>query len=127
MALIPTAMSGGVLADRITEAVGRFGGDGVALEIDMVSEDFTLPAPRGEGRRVTADELTSLAVRYCRKAHFSDELCCGYFTYREGASRHVVLYDDLFSVRAKLSLAAGLGVVTAFLFYPQAAPFASRL
>jgi hypothetical protein len=127
VAVISTAMSGGSLSDRLAEAVSFFGRARLALEIEIIAEDFTLPAPRGESRSVSPDELSALASRHCRAAHFSNELCCGYFTYRDGASRHIVLYDDLASVKAKLSLGARLGISHALLPYPHAERFLPAL
>jgi hypothetical protein len=126
-ALVPTALSGGSLETRLREAPGAAVGGRRALEIDIVREDFTLPAPRGEGRTLSAGDLASLAGRHCRTPCFSRELCCNYFTYRSRTARHIVLYDDLTSVRAKLSLGARLGLDAAFVFFPHASDFAANL
>ncbi|MDR1590098.1 MAG: hypothetical protein LBS51_07905 [Oscillospiraceae bacterium] len=126
-ALIPASPDGGSLEARLREAAGLFGAERVALEIDVVMEDITPPSPPGAGRPLSRGELSALAARYCKKPQFSEYLCCNYFTYRAGASRHVILYDDLASVRAKLSLGASLDIGAAFLFYPRAADFASSL
>jgi hypothetical protein len=125
--LIHTALSGGSLEARLRDATDLFGAGHAALEIDVIAEDFTLPAPRGEGRELSRSELSALAARHCQKPHFSEALCCNYFTYRDGTARHFILYDDLGSVRAKLSLGARLGIDAAFLFLPHAADFAFML
>ena len=52
IALIPSALSGGSLQQRLQEAVERFGAARVALAVERVAEDFFLPSPTGQGSRV---------------------------------------------------------------------------
>lgn len=49
IALIPSALSGGSLQQRLQEAVERFGAARVALAVERVAEDFFLPSPTGQG------------------------------------------------------------------------------
>ena len=49
IALIPPALSGGSLQQRLQEAVERFGAARVALAVERVAEDFFLPSPTGQG------------------------------------------------------------------------------
>jgi len=117
--VIPTALSGGSLRRRLEEAVEQFGRGRVALWVDRVAQDFTLPAPTGEGERLSVAELARRREELGRAVFFSDELCAHYFTYMVGETGHFVLFDDAGSVRKKLRLAAGLGVNTAFLAYEE--------
>ena len=49
IALIPSALSGGSLQQRLQEAVERFGAARVALAVERVAEDFFLPSPPRTG------------------------------------------------------------------------------
>ena len=57
IALIPSALSGGSLQQRLQEAVERFGAARVALAVERVAEDFFLPSPTGQGMPLTREEL----------------------------------------------------------------------
>ncbi len=48
--LLPTALSGGTLHEHLVSALGRYGVGRVALEIERVRMDFTLPASSGAAR-----------------------------------------------------------------------------
>lgn len=113
--LLHTAMSGGSLRERLAEAVGRFGGDGVAVWLDRSAEDFLLPSPTGAGRALTREELSALRERRGGSVFFSPELCAHYFTYMEGSVGHFVLFDDAGSLRKKLQVAGEAGITTAYL------------
>lgn len=120
-AVIPTALSGGSLRQRLTEAVERFGPQRVALGLERVAEDFTLPAASGSGRPLSRQDLQLLLQERCPAVYFSDELCAHYFTYMiRGQDAHFILYDDISSLLRKIRVAAGLGISQGFLPYAQA-------
>lgn len=118
--LISSALSGGSLAQRLTEAVQRYGQDRVALAVERVAEDFYLPSPSGQGQPLSLEELRRLMEERSPSVFFSTELCAHYFTYmsRENGA-HFVLFDDAGSIRKKLQVARGLGIRQAVLSYPQ--------
>ena len=68
--LLPTALSGGTLADHIGDALARFGPGRVALEIERVRMDFSLPAVTGTGKDLTEEELRALVERYHPSSFF---------------------------------------------------------
>ena len=108
IALIPSALSGGSLQQRLQEAVER------------VAEDFFLPSPTGQGMPLTREELRQRLEERAPSVFFSSELCAHYFTYmsrQNGA--HFVLFDDAGSIRKKLQVARNLGISSAVLAYPQ--------
>lgn len=114
--VIPTALSGGSLHQRLSQAVQNYGADHVALGLEWVAVDFTLPATDGSGRELEREELDSLLRQRSPAVYFSDELCAHYFTYMHtGQSAHFVLYDDPASIAKKLFVAASLGVREGFL------------
>jgi len=119
--LIPTALSAGSLEVQLAEAVRAFGPEHVALEIERVRADFLLPDRSGTGRELSAARLRALLSRARGRAFFSRELCTYYFTYKDGAETHLVLYDTPSSIREKLRTAERLGVERAFLYAPDAA------
>lgn len=49
--IIPSALSGGSLSQRLTEAVERYGAERVALGVQRIAEDFTLPPPAAAALR----------------------------------------------------------------------------
>ena len=119
-ALIPSALSGGSLQQRLQEAVERFGAARVALAVERVAEDFFLPSPTGQGMPLTREELRQRLEERAPSVFFSSELCAHYFTYmsrQNGA--HFVLFDDAGSIRKKLQVARNLGISSAVLAYPQ--------
>ena len=118
--LISSALSGGSLAQRLGEAVQRYGQDRVALAVERVAEDFYLPSPSGQGQPLSLEELRRLMEERSPSVFFSTELCAHYFTYmsRENGA-HFVLFDDAGSIRKKLQVARGLGIRQAVLSYPQ--------
>ena len=128
IALIPSALSGGSLQQRLQEAVERFGAARVALAVERVAEDFFLPSPTGQGMPLTREELRQRLEERAPSVFFSSELCAHYFTYmsRETGA-HFILFDDGESLEKKRTLAQELGISRFFLLYPEIADFLPRL
>ena len=115
--LIPTALSGGSLRQRLGEAAERYGAGRVALAVGRTAADFFLPSPDGQGRPLTREELKARLEERSPSVFFSDELCARYFTYMNRQSgAHFVLFDDAGSIRKKLRLAEALGIDRALLW-----------
>lgn len=104
--LISTALSGGTLEGRFSQAVGKYGGGRVVMEVEWMGEDFLLPAPSGSGERLSPEEVRGLRERVGADVFFSHELCGKYFTYQNRAhSLRFVLFDDGETVGEKIRLA----------------------
>jgi hypothetical protein len=125
--LIPTALSGGTLSGHIGEAVEKYGTGRVALEIERVRMDFSLPATQGTGSELTADELQALIDAHHPQSFLSKDLCAYYFTYHDKKGTHFVLYDNGTSIKRKLSVASKLGIEHAFIFYPHVADIIDKI
>jgi len=118
---VSSALSGGTLRRHIADAFEKYGSERVALELERVSMDFTLPAVQGVGKELSDEELRELMREYNASAQFSADLVVNYFTYRDKIGAHFVLYDNAQSFRRKIKAAARAGVRYAFLFYPHVA------
>lgn len=120
--VIPTALSGGSLRQRLGQAVQTYGADRTVLGLEWAAEDFALPAMNGSGQALSWEELERLLRQRSPAVYFSDELCAHYFTYMHtGQSAHFALYDDPASMAKKLFIASGLGIREGFLPDPQRA------
>lgn len=118
--LIPTAISGGSLHQRLSEAAAQYGADRVALAVERSAEDFFLPSPTGQGTPLSREELQRRIEEKAPSVFFSSELCAHYFTYmnRENGA-HFILFDDAASIRKKLHIARSLDIADALLPYPE--------
>lgn len=125
--LIPTALSGGTLAGHIGDALQKYGPGRVALEIERVRMDFSLPAAQGTGIELTADELQSLIDEHHPQSFLSKDLCAYYFTYHDKKGTHFVLYDNGSSINRKLSVASKMDIEDAFIFYPHTADIIDKI
>jgi predicted alpha/beta-fold hydrolase len=125
--LVPTALSGGTLADHIGEALKKYGPGRVALEIERVRMDFSLPAMSGTGRELTAEEFQALQQHHHAQSFFSKDLCAYYFSYHDKTGVRFVLYDNAASIKRKLSVGAKLGITDAFIFYPHVADIIDKI
>lgn len=121
--MISSALSGGSLERRIVQAQETFGQNRVALTLQPVAEDFSLPSPSGQGIPLSPTDLTAMREQLAPTVFFSQELCTHYFTYLKGNQGHLVLFDDKDSLEKKRVLAAGLGVRRFFAAYPQVIGF----
>lgn len=120
--LIPTALSGGSLRQRLEDALSRYGTGRVALAVERSREDFFLPSPTGQGVSMSREELEKRIEEKSPAVFFSAELCAHYFTYmnrQDGA--HFILFDDAASIRHKLTLAQSLDIEDAILSYADTA------
>lgn len=118
--VVSTALSGGSLRQRLSEAAAAYGPERVALGLEWVAEDFALPALNGAGTRLERSELDRLLSERSPAVYFNHDLCAHYFTYMNtGQSAHFVLYDDASSMAKKLHIAAELGIREGFLPQPQ--------
>ena len=118
--LIPTALSGGSLEQRLAEAAEQYGPSRLALRIERLAQDFLLPSPTGEGVPLSRPALAEQLEERGGSVFFSHELCAHYFTYMtktDGA--HFVLFDDAGSIRKKCQLGARMGISHAFVSYAQ--------
>ena len=120
IALIPSALSGGSLQQRLQEAVERFGAARVALAVERVAEDFFLPSPPARGCPSPGRSCASgwrNGLRRCSSpascAPTTLPTCPG----RTGPTSS--LFDDAGSIRKKLQVARNLGISSAVLAYPQ--------
>lgn len=121
--LISSAISGGSLEGRIVQAQETFGQNRVALTLQPVAEDFSLPSLNGQGIPLSPSELAALRQSLTPSVFYSQELCTHYFTYLKGNRGHMVLFDDQESLEKKRVVAAGLGVRRFFAAYPQVKEF----
>ena len=122
IALIPSALSGGSLQQRLQEAVERFGAARVALAVERVAEDFFLPSPTGSGTPLTQEELQERIQERAPSIFFSHELCARYFTYMSRESgAHFVLFDDGATLAKKLQVARSLDIRTVLAAWPEIA------
>ncbi len=118
--IIPSALSGGSLSKRLSEAIDRFGPERVALGVQRTAEDFTLPSPGGGGVPLSQEELSRRIASRGASVYFSDELCAHYFTYMSRQSgAHFVLFDNAGSIRKKIQTARSLGLCACILAWPE--------
>ena len=111
--LICTAISGGNFVQRLQEAAaGRDRAGGLALDVQRLRMDFTLPAQSGL-------ELQDLLDRESPSVFFSQDLCARYFTYARDGETHFVLFDDADTLSQKLRTGGNMGFAAAFLMYPE--------
>ncbi len=125
--VVSTSMSGGTLRRRLYEASEAFGAERIVLDVERVCKDFVLPAPDGEGRDISRDEFSGLTERLSPEQFFSPELCCQYFFYTENGETHFILFDNLGSIKSKLSVAESLGISKAMFLYGEMKGFLKSL
>ena len=119
--LIPSALSGGSLTQRLKECILRFGGpERITLAIQRASEDFFLPSPTGSGRPMSRAELAQDLAQRTPSIFFSNDLCARYYTYMSRESgAHFILFDDAMSIRKKIQVAQSLGITRAVAALPE--------
>lgn len=126
--LICTALSGGTLDQRLREAIGHRGSvDRLALDVQRLRMDFTLPARSGEGTPLSRESFQTLFQREQPSVFFSPELCARYFTYTQNGVFHFVLFDDAETLSRKIKLGTSLGFSSAFFLWPEIADLAADL
>lgn len=125
--LIGTAVSGGNFRQRLQEAAEQFGAGHMALDVERLRMDFTLPARNGTGVPLTGAELKALMDRERPAVFFSRDLCARYFTYLKGREIHFVLFDDAETLLEKLRFGRQLGCQAAFLLYPEVSDLLPKL
>ena len=123
--LICTALSGGTLRRRLTEAAARFAPRPIALDCQRLAMDFPIPAPGGEGTPLAPGQLRQL--KEGRSVFFSEDLCARYFTYRTVTGARFVLFDDADTLLRKVWLGAELGAAAAFFTLPEVADLLTEL
>ena len=115
--LLCSALSGGSLQQRLSQAVAQHSPSRLALDGQRLAMDFSLPCPDGCGTPLTVAQLRQRMAG--RSVFFSDALCARYFTYRAGEETHFVLFDDADTLRRKTEIAAALGIDTTFFMLPE--------
>ena len=118
--LINTAVSGGSFTQYLQESAHRYGSAArLALDIERLRMDFTLPAPSGQGKALSPAEFQGLMEREAPSVFFSPDLCARYFTYTQGKETHFVLFDDAETLQEKLRIGKQLGFSAAFFMWPE--------
>lgn len=118
--LICTALSGGILQQRLEDAVRRFGSGRLALDLQRLRMDFPLPCPSGEGLSLTRESLDALIAEKNPTVFYSSDLCARYFTCLQEKESHFILFDDVGTITRKIQAGNALGIPTGFLLYPEA-------
>ncbi len=126
--LVCTAVSGGTFHQYLREAAARRGGGRhLALDVQRLRMDFTLPARTGEGTPLTGQELRQLTEQLQPTVFFSQDLCARYFTYARYGQAHFVLFDDGETMERKVNLGESLGYAAAFFLWPEIRDIAGTL
>lgn len=123
--LINTAVTNGTLKGYLNDAVRRFGASRIALDLERLRLDFTLPHSSNIRRPLSAPELRRL--KEGKPVYDSQELCTRYFNYRSGNDNHYVLFDDARTLRTKASAAENMGIREGFFMLPEVADIAVEL
>lgn len=110
--LIPAALSGGTLEQRLEEAALEAPGR-CWLRLEPVRMRFPLPCPTGCGQTLPQQALNArLAGKH---SFFSGDLCCWYAYDLEGGAS-MLLYDTEETLNRKLDMARAAGFAGAVLW-----------
>lgn len=123
--LLNTAIFGGTLKSCLEDGIRRFGADRLALDLERLRLDFTLPHSSHVRNPLSSGELRRL--REGKSVYFSDALCARYFTYRSGSENHYVLFDDAQTLRKKAAAAENMGIREGFFMLPEVSDIAGEL
>ena len=128
VSLVCTAVSGGSFLQYLQGAAAERAGAGkLALDVQRLRMDFTLPARSGEGRPLSPSEFQALLDQESPSVFFSQDLCARYFTYTREGETHFVLFDDADTLQQKLQTGTRMGFSAAFLMYPEVRDLLPRL
>lgn len=111
--VLPAQNLSGTYEGRVRDLVARYGSGNVALELERVHTDFALPSRAGLG------SVTSNPRLVPDRTFYSPELHANYQSRLQDGRAHLVIWDDLNSLRNKIDTARGLGVTEFFLYYPH--------
>lgn len=126
--LLCSAISGGNYTQHLRRAATRRGDVcRMALDVQRLRMDFTLPCLSGEGKTLTAEELHRLTEQERPSVFFSPDLCTRYFTYARDGTAHFVLFDDADTINQKVKIAASLGYAAAFFLWPEVCDIAKGI
>lgn len=125
--LVSSALSGGTLRRRLSEAVNTYGAGRIVLDVERVFREFTPPVPDGQGRALSREEFETLKARVSPTPFFSYDLCCNYFIFLENEQPHIVLYDNVGSIKNKLLIAGSLRIDKAMFLYSEVNDIMSNL
>lgn len=126
--IVNTAVSGGSLETYLQEICSQYhGAQNIALDIQCLRMDFSLPAQSGEGTPLDAEEFDTLLQAHSPAVFFSRDLCARYFTYSKGKEARFVLFDDAGTLRQKLRLGQQLGCDAAFFQWSEILGLAGEL
>ena len=126
--LICTALSGGTFEQRLQDAIQQRGHAArLALDVQRLCMDFSLPAQTGEGTPLSPEVFQKLLQQEKPSIFFTPELCTRYFSYTKDQVAHFVLFDDAETLRRKLKLGAQFGFSAAFFMWPEIKDLADRL
>ncbi len=95
----------------------RFGENRIALELERIYLDYTLPSKSGLGARISEKRFTEIYGRGNR--FISQDLRCNYISSLRENRAHLVTWDDGNSIAQKLKDAESMGINTVFLYYPH--------
>lgn len=111
--VLPAQNLSGTYEGRIRQIVRQYGSGNVALELERVHTDFALPARTGLGSVTANPRLIP------ERTFYSPELLANYQSYLQNGRAHLVIWDDLNSLREKITVARSFGVTEFFLYYPH--------
>lgn len=118
--LVPGIISGGSFKEYLESLVLKLGASRLALELDALAMDFTMPSDTSEGIHMSRTQLHDMLDMIGDNTFYSPELCSNYFTYANSRKEtHFVLFDTVHSLLEKLSIARKLGFASSFLFIPE--------
>lgn len=121
--VIPAQNFSGTYSSRLSMFAARYGPDRLALRLERRASDFALPSRQSRpGLRPAPPDGPPP-----ERAFYSEYHEANYMTYQDAGRVHLVMWDDLNSIRRKLDVAAGLGISRAFLYYPDCVDIISQL
>ena len=122
--LVCTALSGGTQRALLEDAAQRFGAHRIALDLQRLMMEFSLPCLSGEGSPLSPQELQQRMAG--RSVYYCSSLVSRYCTRSEGGSTKFILFDDADTLHRKMELAESMGITEGFLMWPEVCDIAGE-
>ena len=124
MIIIPGQNIRGTYSQYLGSMCSRYGAQRLALELERIYMDFSLPSRSGVGSVLSERRFQEI---YTGSSFYSDALLANYTSYISGGNAHIVLWNDGKSLSQKLSQAVSAGIGHAFLYYPHVSDILSEI